>query len=247
MKTKMFFFLLLFIFSLWSCEKEEIVTVEEIAFSAVVLPVSSSAQEPQEIIVQITTGTPCYSIEVEKTVTGNLFEYNFILTEIETICIQATKKHDIPVIFDPSSAGTFTLRFLIDGELHETHEIVVTENSLVGTWQVLRFEDKIQNTVVSSPEAEEIVITFGSSNLEGTTERNRFEGEYQIPAKNEILCTEFLSTEAEETEFGKMFYEVMKIGQIQPLPFEVNENLLKINYEEGQYMILSRLQAGLVP
>lgn len=241
MKTTMLFFLPLFIFFFWSCEKEEINPVEEAAMSAVVLPAFSSAQEPQEIIVQITTGTPCYSIDVVKTVSGNTFNYNFILTEEDVPCVQVVKTHDIPVVFDPPSAGTYTLHFLIDEELHETREIVVTEHSLIGTWQVSSFEDDIQNTVVSSPEDEEIVITFGSSGFDGNTKRNEFEGEYQVQTGNKILVTEYLTTEAAETTFGKMFYDAMRSGQLQPLPFEVSENLLKINYEEKQYMILSRL------
>ena len=241
MKTKTFIFLPLFIFSLWSCEQQEMEPVEETTLSAVVLPASSSAQDPQEIIVHITTGTPCYSIEVVKTVSDKVFEYNFILIEEKVACIQVVKTHEIPVIFDPSSAGIYTLRFLIGGKLHETREMVVTENSLVGTWQVLRFEDELQSTIISSPEDEEIIIMFGSSNLKGTTERNEFEGEYQVQASNKILFTKYISTEQEDTEFGKMFYNVMRIGQIHPLSFEVNENLLMINYEEGQYMVLSRL------
>ena len=241
MKTKSFFFLPLFIFSLWSCEKEEMEPVEEIALSAVVLPASSMAQEPREIIVQVSTPTPCYTIDVVKTVLNNVYEYNFTLTEQDIVCVQVVKKHDIPVVFDPPSAGTYTLRFLIDGELHDTKEIVVTENSLVGTWQVLRFENEIQNPVMSSPEDEEIIITFGTPTFEGTTARNEFQGEYQIPAQNKILFTEHLTTEAAETEFGEMFYDVMRSGQIQPLPFEVNGDLLKINYEEGLYMVLGRV------
>lgn len=148
MKTKTFFFLPLFIFSLWSCEQEKIELVDELALSAVGLP---------------------------------------------------------------------------------------------GTWQVLHFEDESGNTVISSPEDEEIVLTIDSSSFEGTTERNEFEGEYQVQAKNRILFTEYVSTEEEETDFGKIFYDAMRTGQTQPMPFEINKNLLKINYEEGQLMILRRL------
>lgn len=241
MKTTTLFFLPLFIFFLCSCDKEETDPVEEIALSSVVLPASFSAQEPHEIIVQITTGTPCYSIDVEKTVSGNIFEYDFILTEEDVACIQVVKQHDVPVIFDPASIGTYTLRFLIDGELYETREIVVTEYSLVGTWKVLRFEDEINNSVMLSPESEEIVIRFGSSNFDGSTKRNEFQGEYEVQDNNKILITEYLATEAEETEFGKLFYDAMSSGQIRPLPFEVDESSLKINYEEGKFMILSRL------
>lgn len=240
MKIKQLFLLSLFLFSLCSCENEETVHVEENALSAVVLPVSFSAQEPREIVVQITTATPCYSIEVVKTVSGYTFEYNFVLTEEDNACIQVVKEHNIPVVFDPTGAGTYTLRFLIDGELQETREIVVAEYSLIGKWQVLRFEDEEQNTTISSPEGEEISITFGASGFEGTTDRNEFHGDYHIEA-NKILVTQFLSTEQEETEFGKRFYVALAIMQMQPMPFIAQENLLKIYYEEGQIMVLSRL------
>lgn len=240
MKYILLLFLPIFIFFFSSCEKEETVIVEEVALSAVVLPASFSALEPQEIIVQITTGTPCYSIAVEKTVSGKTFEYNFILTEEDNACIQVVKQHDVPVVFDPSSPGTYLLHFLIDGELHETQEIVVAENSVVGDWEVLRFEDETQNILMSAPEGEETIITFSSSGFEGRTERNEFEGEYQLKAENKILITEYYSTEAQETALGQMFYEAMRSGQTDPLPFEVEENLLTINYEEGHYMVLSR-------
>lgn len=242
MKTKTFFFLPLFLFSLWSCEQEENEPVEEISLSAIVMPAYFSAHEHQEIIVQITTGTPCYTIDIKKTVSGNTFIYDFRLIEDDIACVQVVKKHDIPVVFDPPSAGTYTLRFLIDGEFYEKREVVVTENILVGTWQVISFENELENTAISSPEDEEISILIGSSGFEGTTERNSFEGEYQVHDKHKIHITKFLSTEQEETEFGKRFYDVMRIWQIQPLPFEAKENLIRINYEEGQFMVLSRLK-----
>lgn len=127
MKTKILFFLPLVIFFFWSCEKEEPESVQEIRLSAVTLPGSSLQQEPHEISVKITTPTPCYSIEVSKSVSGNTFEYNFLTTEEDGACIQVIKEHDLSVVFDPPGPGTYTLNFYIDGELKETREIVITE------------------------------------------------------------------------------------------------------------------------
>lgn len=128
MKTKMIFLLPFLAFFFLSCEKEENSPVQEIRLSAIILPHSASLQEPQEISVRITTPTPCYSIETLKSVSGNTFEYNFLLTEEDGACIQVVKEHELSVVFDPQNPGTYTLNFLIDGELKETREIVVTED-----------------------------------------------------------------------------------------------------------------------
>lgn len=240
MKNLSQFFLPLLLFFLVSCDKEENVSIEEANLSAVVLPASITAQE-QEIIVEITTGTPCYSIEVVKSVSGNTFTYNFILTMEDVACVQVAKTHQIPVFFDPPAAGTYILQFLIDGELHETREIEVAENPLLGTWRVLRFENEIENTEMSSPAGEEIVITFGSTGFEGTTARNEFEGDYEVQKNNKIFITKYLTSEQLETEFGEMFNDFMRSGQIQPLPFEISEGFLRIEYEERKYIVLSKV------
>ena len=129
MKTLNYFFLPLLLFMFTACDKEEHSTVEEPEISEINMMTTSPLNEPQEIAVKIQKPTPCHTVEVETTTSGNTITYDILISPPngEVACIQVVKEETVTVQFEPSASGTYTLNFLINGELQETREIVVTE------------------------------------------------------------------------------------------------------------------------
>ena len=129
MKTPMYFFLPLLLIMFTACEKEEHTTVEESEISEINMMANSPLNEPQEITIKIQKPTPCHTVEVETTTTGNTITYDILVSAAQgdVACIQVVKEETVTVLFEPSAKGTYTLDFLINGELQETREIIVTE------------------------------------------------------------------------------------------------------------------------
>ena len=129
MKTTIYFFLPLLLILFTACEKEEHPTVEEPEISEINMTTNSLLNEPQEISIKIRKPTPCHTVEVETTTTGNTITYDILISppEGEVACVQVVKEETFSVQFEPSEGGTHTLNFLINGELQETREIIVSE------------------------------------------------------------------------------------------------------------------------
>lgn len=116
-------------FLFFSCDKDDPApSVENNFIADISFMESSSVQEAQEIEVTIHKGTPCQFVsKTEKTISGNTFNYNFILEGHDDPCITVVTEEVVAVNFDPSEIGQYTLRFLINGELFETRTVTVTE------------------------------------------------------------------------------------------------------------------------
>ncbi len=120
---------ILFLF-LVACEKDEEVdtnagpAITEINFSA-----TASVGESQEILVTIHKGTPCHFIkEIKAISSGKIFNYDFILSnEGSEACIQVIATETVPVDFEPSETGEYTLNFFINGTFYQSRTITVTE------------------------------------------------------------------------------------------------------------------------
>lgn len=113
-----------------SCDKDDPVPASEDSFIAnISLDTSSSIQQGQEIKVTIQKATPCHVIsEIKKTISGKIYDYNFIIHGQDNPCITVVSKEEVVISdFDPSSVGQYTLNFSINGELFETMTVVVTE------------------------------------------------------------------------------------------------------------------------
>ncbi len=127
MKTPFYLMPVIFFFLL-SCDKDDPVPSEENFIANISLLASSSVEEAQEIEVIVHKATPCHSItETVKTISGNTFNYNFILEGSENICITVEAEELVTVIFDPENSGQYTLKFYINGNLFETRNVSVTE------------------------------------------------------------------------------------------------------------------------
>lgn len=126
----LYFFLPALFFFLVSCDKEDAELPNGTDITNVAFLTASSVQEPQEIEVTISKPTPCHQItKVEKTVNEDVFDYNFIIPELDenTVCAQVIAEETRTVIFDPSASGEFTLNFYINGKFNERRTITVTE------------------------------------------------------------------------------------------------------------------------
>lgn len=122
-----FYILPLIFFFLTSCDKEDPVASDFIANISFLE--SSTVHEAQEIKVTIYKGTPCeYVGEVLETVSGNTFNYDFILRGTNNRCIAIKgMNEDVTVNFEPSAPGNYTLNFYINGKFLETRTVSVTE------------------------------------------------------------------------------------------------------------------------
>ena len=129
MKTPVYLFLPLLLILFTACDKEELTTVGEPEISEINMMATSPLNEPQEITVKVQKPTPCHTVEVESTSSGNIFTYDILISAPtgEVACIQVVKEEVVEVQFAPSASGTYTLNFLINGEFQETREIIVTE------------------------------------------------------------------------------------------------------------------------
>lgn len=116
----------LFLFLL-SCEKEDPTPLDYI--SNISFLDFTAIQEEQEIQVTINKASPCqYVGKTDKTVSGNTFNYNFILEGEGNRCVTIFGIEEIiSVNFNPTSPGQYTLNFLINGKLYETRMIMVNK------------------------------------------------------------------------------------------------------------------------
>ena len=126
MKAVNYLILPILLFFLTSCEKEDL--LQEASILEINLSQNSTTQEPQEISIKIKKPTPCHHVsETNKTVSGNVYYYDFVLSSGAEVCADVIAEETVQVTFDPSSSGEYTLNFLINGKLYETRKVTVTE------------------------------------------------------------------------------------------------------------------------
>ncbi len=124
-----FYLIPVLFFLLLSCDREDPVPADFIANISFLE--SLSVHEEQDIAVTIYKASPCeYVNNVLKTVSGNTFNYDFILQGSENRCIAILGiEEELTVTFDPSKAGSYTLNFFINGTLFQTKTVSVTEDT----------------------------------------------------------------------------------------------------------------------
>ena len=79
-------------------------------------------------------------------------------------------------------------------------------NALLGKWALQSVENE---ALYTSPEDEQILITFESTTYAGITENNDFGGDYSIDVDS-LYLTNSYTTEIEETAWGNVFYETLR-------------------------------------
>jgi hypothetical protein len=111
-----------------SCEKELVSPEDQPRISEISLSETSSVTVAQEISVTIDKPTPCHYVsEVKKTTSDKTYSYNIIIVSGAEVCATVIEEESVTVTFDPATNGEYTLNFLINGKLHETRTVTVTE------------------------------------------------------------------------------------------------------------------------
>lgn len=245
---KPFYLLPVIFFFLLSCDKEDPVpSVENNFIANISFLESSSVKEAQEIEVTVHKGTPCHFIsKTVKTISGNTFNYNFILEGNENPCITMVAEEVVTVIFDPSTSGQHTLKFFINGHLFETKTVSVTEESInkeiEGPWTVISFEDYQTSTSITKTEVNtwsdynngDITLNFSftenlSGKISGKNVTNTFYGDFRIDSDRKLIINDILWTEQDEPEWGKMFHTISLAES-----YELNRNRLIIYYNNRE-------------
>lgn len=116
---------------------------------------------------------------------------------------------------------------------------------LIGTWQLLEFEDTATNSSTPLPDSEaDILIVFTGSDFEGTTGRNTYLGTYAADLKK-LTFLEFGTTEVGESEWGKKYADAYVAAydsdsQKYVMSYAISENILKINYTDSKNLVFER-------
>jgi len=126
------------------------------------------------------------------------------------------------------------------------------ESTLIGSWKLTSFinESNSTSSIASDfPNSNEITITFNQElNFTGSTVINDFLGNFSLDDRNnQLIFSEFSTTEANETEWGNLFYQSLnsnynqQSGNWQNIYEIIRENNLKIFYSEQEYMTFEKL------
>jgi hypothetical protein len=127
MKALTYLYLPLLILLLVSCDKKKDVSPESKVID-ISMNQKSYTKSPQEISVLIQKPSQCYNVsKVEKTVSDKTYTYNIVIVDKSAFCTGAIEEETVRVIFDPSTSGDYTLKFLINGKLAETRQVTVVE------------------------------------------------------------------------------------------------------------------------
>ena len=120
------------------------------------------------------------------------------------------------------------------------------EDELFGTWELMQFQDETTTTIMTDLDnSRPIVITFSDGEFEGFTGSNIFFGDYTAESKV-LIFLEFNGSEAGEPEWGEKFYDALgstynSSDKNYHMPFTIEENTLKMEYEPTQFMYFNKL------
>ncbi len=125
------------------------------------------------------------------------------------------------------------------------------ETSVLGTYKLMSFVNESNGSILVANDfsnSPEITITFNQElNFTGNTVRNNFFGKYSISESEKLLTfIDFATTEVNETEWGKLFYDSLNLNYIQQTKkweniYEITEeNILKVFYSKQEYMTFEK-------
>ena len=117
------------------------------------------------------------------------------------------------------------------------------QTRILGTWELIRYEDSSGN-VTDSPEGEKpVVMTFDESAIEGTSGNNQIVGSYSLDSKN-ITFSGFSKTELPETEWERKFSDELSEAQVGDdivMSYSFNDGLLIFGYSDGKKMVFEKI------
>lgn len=122
----------------------------------------------------------------------------------------------------------------------------VQDNKLLGTWELLRYEDNMVDSSLTAPaSAKPIFITFLESEFKGNTGRNDFSGDYTVHSK-QLIFLSFAGTEIAESEWGLKFNDAIVTAydsnnNYYKLLFFIEDDLLKIEYKKAEFIFFEKV------
>ena len=128
----------------------------------------------------------------------------------------------------------------------ETKKDLENNNNLMGTWELIRFENSDTGYFSEPPESgEKILITFKETEFEGTTGRNTYFGKY-ITKSPKLTLSEFANTEAGESTWGNKFFNAIvetydQQNQIFEMQYLIKGTLLKLEYENSEFLVFKKI------
>ena len=119
-------------------------------------------------------------------------------------------------------------------------------NNLIGTWELIKFENSDTGDFSEPPEsAEKILITFKEDEFQGTTGRNNYFGKYENNHPR-LIFSEFGITEIGESEWGNKFSNAIvqtydQQNQIFNMQYLIKGTLLKLEYDNSEFLVFEKL------
>lgn len=112
------------------------------------------------------------------------------------------------------------------------------QSEIMGTWELIRFEDISRKMVRTPPEDSKtpITITFKDHKIEGNTAANSFAGDYSLSSE-QITIENLNSTLVAESIWGDRFLKAFTNGTMS---FSVEGDALKIEYKDSKFMYFKK-------
>lgn len=119
-----------------------------------------------------------------------------------------------------------------------------TENNLIGTWELKKYEGGTDTLLTPPENAEPILISFTENEFNGNTGRNDFFGSYNIKASI-LVFLQFGITEINETTWGLKFSNSLvktfnNTTENYEIPFLIDGENLRFEYIEGLFMYFEK-------
>lgn len=124
-------------------------------------------------------------------------------------------------------------------------------DDLVGKWKLIGFVNETNGAILIASDFEnsnEITIDFKEDfNYVGSTVLNEFFGGYLINESKDILIFKgFFTTEVNETEWGHLFYDNLRLNYNQTTQswdnkYELLDDMLKLYYSENEFMKFEKM------
>ncbi|MGX1928237.1 META domain-containing protein [Flagellimonas sp. 2504JD4-2] len=126
-------------------------------------------------------------------------------------------------------------------------DTTVTEQRVLGTWQVSAIHNSSPTGPTLGPNTGEIIsITFrNDGGFSGTTSANTFSGRFSTTS-NAVVIEELETTEVAETVFGQAFYESFNESRNSDTGFSefesvfTNGNSLNLEYQGFKFLTLQK-------
>lgn len=163
--------------------------------------------------------------------TTKLFTCSYILYQVNYIVMKKIPLTLIFIVFIALSCGNAVSSASGKGDSY-------TQSEIMGTWELIRFEDTSRKMVRTPPEDSKtpITITFTGHKIEGNTAANSFAGDYSL-SSGQLTIENLSTTLVAESRWGDRFLKAFTNGT---MTFSVEGDALKMEYEDSKFMYFKK-------